>query len=225
MSFSKGHKTWNKGKKLPEWYRQKLSKAHLGQIAWNKGLTVKDPRVKSCVEKRIRRIIKTCKVCGKIIEVKVCLQYRKKYCSFKCRNKGLKGKISWNKGKSFKPLEQHWKGGISKEPYPFNFDNALKELIRKRDNYKCQRCFRIQEKEKLSIHHKDKNKNNLNPGNLISLCRSCHTKTHNGGKYEEIANNIFGIVNNPKNSVSCCSSYIHKRNGAQAPLIEQSISA
>lgn len=222
MSFVKGRKTWNKGKKLPKWYRQKLSEMHLGQKAWNKGLTVKDPRVRSYVEKRIKRIVKTCKVCGKIIEVKISLQYRKKYCSFKCRNKGLKGKTSWNKGKSFKPLEQHWnwQGGIGKLPYPFEWTETLRESIRQRDNYKCQYCYTKQNSAKLCIHHIDKNKKNLNPDNLISLCRSCHTKIHNGGNYEEIANDIFGVVNNSKDSIGCCSSYLYKRNGAEAPLIE-----
>lgn len=80
-----------------------------------------------------------------------------------------KGKLSWN-----------WQGGISKEPYPFDFTDELKELIRKRDNYKCQICGCPQAENihKLSIHHKDYNKDNLNPENLLSLCKSCHTKTN-----------------------------------------------
>ena len=47
-----------------------------GQIPWNKGLNIKDPRVKKYVLKRIKRVIKTCKVCGKIISVKICIQHR-----------------------------------------------------------------------------------------------------------------------------------------------------
>jgi len=72
----------------------------------------------------------------------------------------------------------NWQGGISGEGYPFNFNYELKELIRKRDSYKCQECGIIQEKlkRKLDIHHKDGNKTNLNPKNLISLCRKCHMK-------------------------------------------------
>lgn len=85
-----------------------------------------------------------------------------------------------NKG-NFGKKENHfnWQGGISKLPYPFNFDEELKNLIRKRDNYKCQLCGCPQEEcyEKLHIHHIDYDKDNLNPKNLISLCRSCHSKT------------------------------------------------
>ena len=208
-----------------------------GHIPWNKGLTQDDPRVKSYVEKQIKRIVKTCKVCGEVIEVKVCLQYRKKYCSWKCRNKGFKGRKSWNKGikidrekyPTFGHFQKHteeskkknskthkknpirywlgkkmsedtkrkiriknsgenhprWKGGISREPYGFDFNEELKELIRKRDNYKCQLCGCPQEEceTKLPIHHIDYDKENSNPNNLISLCISCHSKTNEKRDY------------------------------------------
>ena len=72
-----------------------------------------------------------------------------------------------------------WLGGISFLPYTIEFNNQLKELIRIRDNHKCQVCG-VPEKEclgKLSVHHKDYDKNNCLPNNLISLCRGCHSKT------------------------------------------------
>lgn len=71
-----------------------------------------------------------------------------------------------------------WKGGISKDPYNHNWNGSLKNKIRERDNYTCQLCNKKQTKEKLSIHHIDYNKQNINEYNLISLCRSCHTKTN-----------------------------------------------
>lgn len=79
----------------------------------------------------------------------------------------------------------NWKGGISKLPYPLGWTEILKESIRKRDNYKCQMCGKSQNefKRKLAIHHKDYDKNNLDPNNLISLCSSCHGKTNNHNKY------------------------------------------
>ncbi len=100
-----------------------------------------------------------------------------------------KGMIPWNKGKaSLLTMEKHpnWKGGISFEPYGVEFDNTLKEQIRKRDNYRCQECFRHQDelytktgkKYKLNIHHIDYNKKNNSESNLISLCRSCHLQTN-----------------------------------------------
>jgi len=79
----------------------------------------------------------------------------------------------------------NWKGGVSNEPYPFNFNKELKELIRKRDNYICQKCH-IPQREllrKLDVHHIDYNKENLNPKNLISLCRRCNLEVNFNRKY------------------------------------------
>ncbi|NQU99405.1 MAG: HNH endonuclease [Parcubacteria group bacterium] len=41
----------------------------------------------------------------------------------------------------------------------------------------------LENKEKLSIHHIDYNKQNNNPNNLISLCRKCHVKTNFNRNY------------------------------------------
>jgi hypothetical protein len=74
----------------------------------------------------------------------------------------------------------NWHGGSSFEPYSKEWTKELKKQIRERDNYKCQLCG-IKETEyyqKLSVHHIDYNKNNLNENNLVSLCRKCHIKTN-----------------------------------------------
>lgn len=63
--------------------------------------------------------------------------------------------------------------------YTKDFSERLKELIRDRDNRECQLCF-ISEKEvgiKFPVHHIDYDKENCDPRNLITLCRSCHGKT------------------------------------------------
>jgi len=74
----------------------------------------------------------------------------------------------------------NWHGGSSFEPYSTAWTEDLKENIRKRDKYSCQLCGRSQEdfSEKLMVHHIDYDKKNLDPENLISLCRSCHGKTN-----------------------------------------------
>jgi len=74
----------------------------------------------------------------------------------------------------------NFKEGISFEPYGLEFNNKLKEQIRKRDNYICQECGIHQDKldYKLHCHHIDYNKKNNNLNNLISLCRSCHLQTN-----------------------------------------------
>ena len=68
-----------------------------------------------------------------------------------------------------------WKGGISYEPYSLDWTRALKKAVRERDNYLCQLCI---VKRGIQVHHIDYNKKNCNPENLITLCRSCHSKTN-----------------------------------------------
>jgi hypothetical protein len=81
-------------------------------------------------------------------------------------------------------LNGNWQGGIGKLPYSFKFNNQLKELIRKRDNYKCQKCNKTQKQElkeinrRLAIHHIDYNKMNCNKENLITLCCKCNCKVN-----------------------------------------------
>jgi len=74
----------------------------------------------------------------------------------------------------------NWQGGISFEPYSIAWTEQLKESIRTRDHHTCQLCGKKQEElsEKLAVHHIDYDKKNLDPKNLISLCRSCHMKTN-----------------------------------------------
>ena len=74
----------------------------------------------------------------------------------------------------------NWKGGKSFEPYTPEFNRQLKELIRQRDDYKCQKCGmpEIENIEKLSIHHIDYNKENCLPNNLIALCKICNSKVN-----------------------------------------------
>ena len=90
---------------------------------------------------------------------------------------GIKGKPAWNEGL---PPEQQpmWLGGISKLPYAFEFNEKLKEQIRKRDNFTCQLCYdtilKNTQKRFLTCHHIDYNKLNSNPNNLITLCNFCN---------------------------------------------------
>jgi hypothetical protein len=82
----------------------------------------------------------------------------------------------------------NWQGGISQYPYPEEWTDSLREGIRNRDNYICQecgihQCELIGRFKKLDIHHIDYDKDNLNPKNLISLCRICHAKTNINREY------------------------------------------
>jgi len=73
-----------------------------------------------------------------------------------------------------------WLGGISREPYAWTFNDELKEEVRRRDGYRCQRCGVPQAecKTALPVHHIDYDKRNSDPVNLIALCVSCNFKVN-----------------------------------------------
>ena len=73
-----------------------------------------------------------------------------------------------------------WQGGITNEPYGPGNDEQVKEKIRIRDNFTCQKCGElwIEGKEKFIAHHIDYDKKHHVPWNRITLCRSCHSKTN-----------------------------------------------
>ena len=68
--------------------------------------------------------------------------------------------------------------------YPPEFDQKLKERIRRRDGHVCQNCG-ITEKEHneiigraLAIHHIDYNNKNCVENNLITLCVGCNVRAN-----------------------------------------------
>jgi len=71
-----------------------------------------------------------------------------------------------------------WKGGISKLPYPFEFDRRLKDKIKKRDGHKCQGPSCNGRKSRLCVHHINYDKQNCDPVNLITLCNYCNAKAN-----------------------------------------------
>lgn len=115
----------------------------------------------------------------------------KKMCIAQQRNPKAfkKGQVAPMKGRKRLDIigEKHpqWKGGISFEPYPLGWTKTHKEQIRYRDRYKCQICGvpEVEVGKKLDVHHIDYNKSNITLNNLITLCRSCHTKTNYNREY------------------------------------------
>ena len=79
----------------------------------------------------------------------------------------------------------NWQGGITLEPYPITFDNQLKDKIRARDNFICQKCGvpELECDKRLAIHHIDYDKKNCEDDNLISLCNSCNPKVNANREY------------------------------------------
>ena len=126
-----------------------------------------------------------CKDCNKILSrmstFKGSLRCRKctdkyhiKIGKFKGKNNGMFGVHRYGE------KNPNWKGGISKLPYPINFNKNLKIQIRKRDKFTCQLCNIIEQEyyRALDVHHIDYDKFNLKDDNLITLCSSCHMRTN-----------------------------------------------
>ena len=122
------------------------------------------------------QIEQKCKVCRTLFITRKdwVAEGKGRFCSYECKYEGLSGENS-----------PAWKNGASFEPYGLDFNNRLKEQIRKRDNYVCQRCGITQEElgRKLDTHHVDYDKTNNKPENLISLCPICHGKTNFNREY------------------------------------------
>jgi len=171
--FMKGMTSWNKGMKLSEEHKRKLSlierknftfknrkhskeskikmsKRNKGRIAWNKGQKTK----KETLEKLSK--IRKGKIPSEITKEKV--------------SKTMRKRVELG-------LHNFWKGGISFEPYTIDFNERFKKGIRRRDNYVCQLCNK-QLQVNLSVHHIDYNKKNTFKQNCISLCHDCHTITN-----------------------------------------------
>ena len=162
--------------------RKKMSKSRLGKISPMKGKKKTKESLKKLSETR-KRLFKE----GKLVSWRKGLT---KETDERIRN-GAEKLSKFNKENSLFILDKNpnWRGGISFEPYGIEFNKQLKEQIRKRDNYRCQQCFRHQSElfrmtkvgrrpAKLDVHHIDFNKNNHNYDNLISLCRNCHSQTN-----------------------------------------------
>jgi hypothetical protein len=92
-----------------------------------------------------------------------------------------------------------WKGGISFEPYPSEFNNKLKKSILERDNYECQNPDCWGTSKRLCPHHIDYNKKNCDFFNLITVCNSCNGRANKSREYwtkfyQEIMNKKYGYV-------------------------------
>jgi endogenous inhibitor of DNA gyrase (YacG/DUF329 family) len=145
------------------------------------------------------KVKKICTVCGTVFKVWPSAK-ETKYCCLKCKyadqpnitntGKFKKGQTAWNAGlnhnisdlvKKWTGVNNgRWLGGLSTTPYPSEFNDTLKNKIRKRDNYTCRECHQTKAQlgYTLAVHHIDYNKNNNDPVNLISLCKSCHAQTN-----------------------------------------------
>lgn len=151
--FDNGGQPWSKGKTFSKGYREKLSKAHKKQVAWNKGQ-------KGVYSKET---------------LKKMSDNRKGKPSY-IRTEQIIKKMS-------KENHWNWKGGTSFQSYTLDWSKTLRISIRERDKYTCGICDEKQGDSVFAVHHIDYDKKNCNPDNLITLCNSCHSKTNYKREY------------------------------------------
>lgn len=131
-------------------------------------LGVKNPNYKDgrCLIKHL------CKDCGKEIS------FTSYYGLGRCKSCSKKGK-----------LNNEFINGSSYEKYPSEFNDNLKESVRKRDDYICQNCGMTEEEHLIvygrviHVHHIDYNKKNNIKNNLITLCQGCNLRANCNRNY------------------------------------------
>jgi len=117
-----------------------------------------------CGAHRDTRVLVNCDFCGTGFRTRP--KRPQRFCSKQCQSKGSRGGNN-----------PTWMGGISFEPYGLEFDDSLREQIRRRDNYTCQICGFTQNGRAHSVHHINYHKKDNRPENLVTLCVQCHGKT------------------------------------------------
>ena len=94
-----------------------------------------------------------------------------------------------------------WRGGLSFLPYSLIWSKELRLLIRQRDSYICQLCGNYGN----TVHHIDYNKQNCKYSNLITLCKSCHSKTNiNREFWEKLFINYLNTKKEVQNGNNNC---------------------
>jgi hypothetical protein len=72
----------------------------------------------------------------------------------------------------------NWHDGASLNSYNWEFNPELKMAVRTRDGFQCQLCGCPEKDHAHDCHHINYDKDNNEPENLVTLCRSCHSQTN-----------------------------------------------
>ena len=108
----------------------------------------------------------------------ICPKGHKHQITWDMWQRGQRCTTCWNL-RRFGSGNPNWKGGISCEPYCFEWSSKeFKDFIKERDGYRCLNPYCFGNIHRLSVHHIDYNKKNCDPNNLITLCVSCNSRAN-----------------------------------------------
>jgi 5-methylcytosine-specific restriction endonuclease McrA len=156
-----------KGSKLSEEHKKRIGDALRGRRGMSRPISEETRQKMSKSKKGFKH--------SEEAKRKISIGHKGKTLSNETKNKisnSLRGKKAPN-----------WQGGISFSPYSIDWTNSLRISIRERDKYTCQLCGEKQGDIAHHVHHIDYNKLNCSSDNLITLCKSCHSKTTNKREY------------------------------------------
>lgn len=174
----KGYSTWNKGltketdERIANLSKILTGRTHSEEHNRNMGIAKKGKKYPKELYPNFGGRGKTCWNKGLTKETNASLKKQSEAMENRPFSEIHKRKISEACENRFGAKNPNWRDGLSFLPYPDKFNKQLKELIRARDNYKCQLCGmpECENIKKLSVHHVDYDKENCLPSNLISLC-------------------------------------------------------
>lgn len=112
---------------------------------------------------------------------------KNRFCSRRCKGQwNLDNRFNGPEGKAWREHYSkatsgsgngNWRGGRALVGYQIGWTKPLRIAIKHRDGNRCVTC---KGQNNLVVHHRDFEKSNHSPSNLITLCRSCHGKVHAG---------------------------------------------
>lgn len=75
----------------------------------------------------------------------------------------------------------NWKHGEARRGYT-SFTESRKQAVREHNYHTCQICSKKWNglSARFDVHHIDNDKDNFQMDNLVTLCKSCHTRLHRG---------------------------------------------
>jgi len=158
---------WQVGIPLSDEHKENIRKSRLGSSSWNKGLNLSDEHKRKIGESNT----------GKIIS-----------------RESIDKALETRKLNNYPVLENNpnWKGGISYGNYCPKFNKKFKENVRNFFGNVCVICGKTKEHNsnyELAIHHVNYNPYSMcddSPKMFVPLCIGCHNKTRTNVEYWKV---------------------------------------